>query len=161
MFRPSTSGFAPRCCALVRWLAFLLGLLPALSAVATAQPADEPRWNVLFIAVDDLRPELGAYGSRAITPNLDQLAAEGLQFNRAYCSQAVCGASRTSLMTSLYPEYTEERSAHVRAWRQRHPNLITLNQLFRDNGYHTVGVGKIYHRWEGPDADLANWDRWV
>ncbi|MEM7790915.1 MAG: sulfatase-like hydrolase/transferase, partial [Verrucomicrobiota bacterium] len=64
------------------------------------------RPNVLFIAVDDLRPELGCYGSRAITPNIDKLAASGMRFDRAYCNQAVCGASRTSLMTGLYPEYT-------------------------------------------------------
>ncbi|PXA03533.1 iduronate-2-sulfatase [Coraliomargarita sinensis] len=119
------------------------------------------RPNVLFIAVDDLRPELGIYGSRAVTPNIDRLAESGLQFNRAYCNQAVCGASRLSLMTGLYPEYTQERSFHVRDWRQRHPDLVTMNQLFKRNGYATVGVGKIYHAWDGADTDLDNWDHWV
>ena len=67
-------------------------------------PAAEEHPNVLFIAVDDLRPELGCYRTRALTPNLDRLAASGLRFDRAYCNQAVCGASRVSLMTGLYPE---------------------------------------------------------
>ncbi len=119
------------------------------------------RPNVLFIAIDDLRPELGAYGSRAVTPNLDRLAAEGLRFDRAYCAQAVCGASRLSLMTSLYPEYTEERTHHVSDWRQRHPKVVTLNQLFKSNGYLTMGVGKIYHSWDGPGVDHSNWNSWV
>ncbi len=117
--------------------------------------------NVLFIAVDDLRPELGVYGSRAKTPNIDRLAASGLQFNRAYCNQAVCGASRVSLMTGLYPEYTGERSAHVIGWRERHPDVVTLNQFFKQNGYITVGIGKIYHNWEGAGADIENWTQWV
>lgn len=117
--------------------------------------------NVLFIAVDDLRPELGIYGSRALTPNIDRLAAEGLRFDRAYCNQAVCGASRTSLMTGLYPEYTNERSAHVVGWRDRHADVVTLNQLFKENGYETVGIGKVYHSWEGQKADGENWTRWV
>lgn len=128
---------------------------------ADNEAAQTKPMNVLFIAVDDLRPELGAYGSRAITPNIDRLAESSLRFNRAYCSQAVCGASRTSLMTSLYPEYTDERSAHVHGWRERHPSLVTLNQLFLQNGYNTVGVGKIYHNWEGPGADSDNWTNWV
>ena len=107
--------------------------------------ADASRPNVLFIAADDLRPELGLYGSRAITPNLDRLATRGLVFDRAYCQQAVCGASRTSLLTGLYPEYTGLRSAHVKGWREKWSEVITLNQLFTDNGYTTIGIGKIYH----------------
>jgi len=132
----------------------IVGLLPSVSA-------QEERPNVLFIAVDDLRPELGVYGSRAVTPNIDQLAESGLLFNRAYCTQAVCGASRLSLMTGLYPEYTKERSHHIRNWRDRHPEWVTLNQLFQDNGYITVGVGKIYHAWDGPGVDFDNWNRWI
>lgn len=63
-------------------------------------------------------------------------------------------------MTGLYPEYTGERSAHVQGWRERHGNLVTLNQLFKTAGYTTVGVGEIYHSWEGPDADVLNWSDW-
>jgi hypothetical protein len=132
-----------------------------LAACHPGTEAPPPPMNVLFIAVDDLRPELGVYGSRALTPNIDRLAESGLQLNRAYCNQAVCGASRLSLMTGLYPEYTDERSFHVREWRQRHPEVVTLNQLFKQNGYTTVGLGKIYHAWSGPDTDLENWTEWI
>jgi len=73
--------------------------------------------NVLFIAIDDLRPELGCYGRHVISPNIDKLAASGVQFNRAYCQQAVCGASRLSLMGGLYPTNTREQTFHVNGWR--------------------------------------------
>lgn len=128
-------------------------------AVTSYGEAKQP--NVLFIAVDDLKPELGIYGSRAQTPNLDRLAASGLQFNRAYCNQAVCGPSRLSLMTGLYPEYTKERTYHIENWRQRLPDVVTLNQLFKASGYTTVGLGKIYHQWNGPDVDIENWSEWI
>jgi arylsulfatase A-like enzyme len=138
-------------------LTLSFALLPLLLLVGFAEP---PRPNVLFIAVDDLRPELGAYGSRAQTPNIDRLAASALRFDRAYTAQAVCGASRVALMTGLYPEYTGERSAHVHNWRERHAEVTTLNQFFMENGYTTVGVGKVYHNWEGPGADVENWSSW-
>ena len=79
-----------------------LTILCAILLSASAAIAKPP--NVLFIAVDDLRPELACYGTRALTPNIDALAAGGMRFDRAYCNQAVCGASRVSLMTGLYPE---------------------------------------------------------
>lgn len=119
------------------------------------------RPNILFIAVDDLRPELGCYGSSALTPNIDALAGSGLRFDRAYCNQAVCGASRVSLMTGLYPEYTGERTFHVTDWRERWADVVTLNQHLTDNGYTTVGLGKIYHGSKGPDVDTENWTRWL
>lgn len=138
----------------------IISLLFVCVLTASGSIAAPERPNVLFIAVDDLRPELGIYGSRALTPNIDRLGAAGLRFDRAYTSQAVCGASRVALMTSLYPEYTGERSAHVVGWRERHADLITLNQFFLGKGYTTVGVGKVYHNWEGPGADLDNWTDW-
>jgi len=134
-------------------LGFAIGWLVGAAALAE-------RPNVLFIAVDDLRPELGCYGSRAVTPNIDRLAGSGLKFSRAYCNQAVCGASRVSLMTGLYPEKTGERTYHVRDWRERWDEVVTLNQHFKANGYATVGLGKIYHEWRGPDADEPNWSEW-
>jgi iduronate 2-sulfatase len=117
--------------------------------------------NVLFIAVDDLRPEIGCYGSRAVTPNLDRFAESALQFNRAYCNQAVCGASRVSLMTGLYPEFTNERTYHVTDWRKRWAGVTTLNQHFGNHGYTTVGIGKVYHGSDGPGVDPDNWTEWV
>ena len=117
--------------------------------------------NVLFIAVDDLRPEIGCYGSRAVTPNLDRFAESALQFNRAYCNQAVCGASRVSLMTGLYPEFTSERTYHVTDWRKRWAGVTTLNQHFGNHGYTTVGIGKVYHGSSGPGVDPDNWTEWL
>jgi arylsulfatase A-like enzyme len=117
--------------------------------------------NVLFIAVDDMRPELGCYGTRALTPNIDRLAQTGLQFDRAYCNQAVCGASRVSLMTGLYPEFTGERTYHVTDWRKRWSDIVTLNQHFKANGYTAIGLGKDYHGSSGPGVDPDNWTEWV
>ena len=139
----------------MRLLTTISTLIFFSSWASAAQP------NVLFIAVDDLRPELASYGTRAITPNLDKLAASGLQFDRAYCNQAVCGASRVSLMTSLYPERTGERSYHVTDWRKRHADVVTLNQHFKQSGFETVGLGKIYHGTGGAGVDEENWDRWI
>lgn len=136
-------------------------LLLVLVGCGVPEEAVLDRPNVLFIAVDDLRPELGIYGSRARTPNIDRLARSGLQFDRAYCAQAVCGPSRLSLMTGLYPEMTGERSTHVPNWRDRLPDVVTLNQFFFENGYETVGIGKVYHSWEEPEADPGNWTRWI
>ena len=130
-------------------LLLFLSLIPAL-----AQPP-----NILFIAVDDLRPELGVYGSRAITPNIDKLASLSLVFDRAYCNQAVCGASRTSLMHGLYPEKTGLRSFHVAGWEKKLKGVSTLNNHLKSNGYQTLGLGKIYHDTAGA-VDEANWSQW-
>ncbi|MFT5127059.1 MAG: iduronate 2-sulfatase, partial [Rhodothermales bacterium] len=123
--------------------------------------AAESRPNILFISVDDLRPEIGAYGATVKTPNFDRLAASGMRFDRAYCQQAVCGASRLSIMSGLYPTVTGEQSFHVNGWRKRHPNLITMNQHFGTNGYNTIGVGKIYHDSRGPGGDRDSWKQWI
>jgi arylsulfatase A-like enzyme len=130
-------------------------------AQAKENLAETSKPNVLFIAVDDLRPELGCYGTRALTPNMDGLAASGLQFDRAYCNQAVCGASRVSLMTGLYPEYTGERTYHVTDWRKRWAHIVTLNQHFKADGYTTIGLGKVYHGSGGPGVDPENWTEWL
>ena len=135
--------------------ALLIAALPSWEAALAERP------NVLMIAVDDLRPELGCYGARAITPNIDRLAKSGLQFDRAYCNQAVCGASRVSLMMGLYPEYTNERTFHVTDWRKRWPDIVTMNQHFKSHGYTTIGLGKVYHGSSGPGVDPENWTEWV
>jgi len=137
-----------------------LPILSALLLCATTVPASEQP-NVLFLAVDDLRPELAVYGAAVKTPNLDRLAATGIRFDRAYCQQAVCGASRLSIMGGLYPTKTKEQNYHVTGWRERHPDLLTLQQHFRNEGYRTVGIGKIYHGTGGPGVDPENWDEWM
>ena len=103
------------------------------------------RANVLFIAVDDLRPELGCYGEEfAKTPNLDRLAKEGLRLNRAYCQEAICGPSRASIMTGLRPNSSGVVDNNT-YFRDTTPNVITLPQHFIQNGYESVYIGKVYH----------------
>ena len=103
------------------------------------------RPNILFLMVDDLRPELGCYGQKeVISPAIDQLAAEGLLFERAYCQQAICSPSRTSLLTGQRPDATKvyDLTTH---FRNTIPDVVTLPQFFKQNGYHTEWWGKIFH----------------
>ena len=122
-------------------------LASAFSCTSSAPDGEQEsqKPNILFIAIDDLRPELGCYGSEiAVTPNLDRLAASGLQFNRAYCQQAICSPSRASLMTGARPSTTGIIENYT-YFRDLHPDILTLPQHFRANGYETAYCGKIYH----------------
>jgi arylsulfatase A-like enzyme len=144
----------------MRFQLILLALLVSLSSCKEEKTAVEPikkKRNILFIAIDDLRPELGAYGSEiAITPNLDAIAGSGLLFERAYCQQAICSPSRASLMTGARPE-TIGVIENYTYFRDANPDIITLPQHFRNNGYETVYAGKIYH---GKFTDSAlSWSR--
>ncbi len=110
-----------------------------------AQKANLPKPNVLFIVVDDLRPELGCYGATYIkSPNIDRLAKEAVRFDRAYCQQAVCSPSRTSFLTGLRPDQTGVYDLETN-FRTKLPDVITLPQFFKQHNYFTVGVGKVYH----------------
>jgi arylsulfatase A-like enzyme len=100
--------------------------------------------NVLFIAVDDLKPLIGAFGDTyAITPNIDQLAQKGFLFKNAYAQQAVCAPSRASMLTGLRPDRTKVWDLKTRI-RSKNPNVVTLPQVFKQNGYITYAVGKIF-----------------
>ncbi len=108
--------------------------------------AEKP--NVLFIAIDDLRPELGCYGSPAVkSPNLDALAKRGLRFDRAYCQEAICSPSRASLLTGTRPD-TNGLTHNYIDFSDVDKALTTLPKHFADNGYETVFCGKIFHRRE-------------
>ena len=103
------------------------------------------KFNVLFIVVDDLRPELGCYGFNTIkSPNIDRIAKQGLVFRRAYCQQAVCSPSRTSLLTGTRPDTTKVWDL-VTHFRDALPDVVTLPQHFKQNGYFVQGMGKIFH----------------
>lgn len=106
---------------------------------------DTERPNILFIAVDDLNNHEGTYGKEYVkTPHFDQLAASGVQFNRAYNQYPLCSPSRSSLLTGHTPDVTRiyELKTH---FREILPDVITLPQLFKDNGYFTARIGKIFH----------------
>ena len=112
---------------------------------ANGAEARPPRINVLFLASDDLRPELGCYGHPlAKTPNLDRLASRGLRLDRAYCQEAICSPSRASLMTGLRPDSLGVVE-NVTYFRDVNPDVVTLPQHFRKSGYETVCMGKIFH----------------
>lgn len=123
--------------------------LALASAYTTAQAAEKNhdsnlRKNVLFIAVDDLKPLLGCYGDGiAKTPQMDRLAARGTLFSNAYCQQAVSGPSRASLLTGMCPDHTKVWDLKTLI-RSKNPEVITLPQHFKENGYVVAGIGKIY-----------------
>ena len=134
---------------------FLSILLCSFSSVSvlSAEVADKP--NVLLIIVDDLRPELGCYGNDVIiTPNIDRLAQSGTLFEQAYCQVPVCGASRASFMTGLYP--TPERFVRYYARADEDaPGIPDIPTWFKQNDYTTLSSGKIYHH---KNDNLASWD---
>lgn len=157
-------------------LPLLLVLLVAHAGLPHAAAAAAPKaCNVLFIAVDDLRPEMGCYGNTVVkTPNLDRLAARGMVFNHAYCQQALCSPSRSSIMTGRRPDATRvfDLETHFRAAL---PDAVTLPQHFKAQGYHCAAAGKIFHvnfedgrSWSEPhwypwgitvDTDPLDWNR--
>jgi len=138
----------------LRRLALIFSLLALLSLTATGQ--EKP--NILFIAVDDLKPEIGAYGSRiAKTPNLDKLAGSGSVFLANYCQQAVCGPTRASLMTGMRPDYTRVWDLKTRM-RDINPDILSLPQYLKSQGYITQGIGKVYDsRCVDDETDGPSW----
>ena len=141
---------------------FTCQLLLALIGALIGYPSpgysmDRP--NILLICVDDLRPALGCYGDAiAITPSLDKLAEKSTLFSRAYCQQAVCSPSRLSLLTGLRPDTIRvwDLKTHFRA---AVPDTVTLPQHFKNNGYHTESIGKIYHGSGTPSKDPPSWSQ--
>ncbi len=108
-------------------------------------PSSKQRPNVLFVIVDDLRPELGCYGNPEIkTPNFDRLAGEGVTFAQTHCQAAACAPSRASVMLGMRPDSTRVWSLGEK-FREINPGYITMPQHFYKHGYHTVSMGKIFH----------------
>jgi arylsulfatase A-like enzyme len=127
-----------------RWIGSL-GAAALLAVAAGLAAAAEPKYNVLFIAVDDLRPELACYGNKLVqTPHIDGLAAAGVRFERAYCQFPLCNPSRTSLLTGRQPNTTGvfENTSY---FRDAHPDWVSLPQHFKANGYVAARTGKIFH----------------
>ena len=112
--------------------------------------------NILFISIDDLRPELGCYGNSKIqSPHIDALANKGTVFSEAYCQVPVCGASRASLMTGLYP--TKDRFVTYYAKAQTDAaGIPDIPAWFKKHGYKTISNGKIYH---DRNDNSDSWDK--
>ena len=143
-----------------RWRSRLgAGMFVLAAGMAVAlRGAPELRPNVLFIAADDLRMNLGCYGDPvAKTPHLDRLARRGVLFERAYCQQALCNPSRASVLTGRRPDT-------LRVWnlpthfRETRPNIVTLPQHFKQHGYFTQNIGKIFHNFRQKiEGDPVSW----
>jgi len=141
-------GFPLLCAAVV------IGSLFASTASTSSPAVAKPKYNVLFIISDDLRPELGCYGNSMIkTPNVDGLAAKGTRFDHAYAQFPLCNPSRTSILNGRYPTQTGvmDNNSYFRA---KHPDYVTLPQYFQKNGYATLRTGKIFH---GGIDDQVSW----
>ena len=124
-----------------------------------AQIVEEPKKpNVLFIIVDDLKPILGCYGDPFVkTPNIDRFAKEGVVFTNTYCQQAVCGPSRASFLTGMRPDYTGVWDLETEM-RNINPEILSMPQFFKQNGYITAGIGKVFDsRSVDENIDKPSW----
>ncbi|GAB3222670.1 sulfatase [Spirosoma arcticum] len=122
----------------------ICGLTSFLVAHMSAPRPASQRYNVLFIVADDWKPMAGCYGTRQIkTPNIDRLAVQGTVFRRNYCQQAVCAPTRASLLTGQRPDYTRVWDLETQI-RAMNPYILTMPQYFRQHGYVTSGIGKVY-----------------
>ncbi len=131
-------------------------------AVLTATAGTKTRPNVLFIAADDLRPELNCYGAVHMhTPNIDRIARQGVIFERAYCQQAVCAPPRNTVMTGLRPDALGIYDLET-FFRTKVPDVVTLAEHFKNNGYRSEATGKIFHTGHGNQDDRQSWSvpRW-
>lgn len=147
-----TGAKARRFSSITLSLCLTLGLATQVTQAQGSAPQ-----NVLFIVADDLNCDISPYGvSQVKTPNLDRLAAMGVRFDNAYCQQALCGPSRASVMTGLRPDTTGIVSNNDRL-RGMMPDVVTLGEFFKNQGYYSGRVGKIYH-YHNPDDIGTNGD---
>ena len=160
----SSSNLAPLA-RVVCGSAVLLGICS--NPATAAEKAARPRYNVLFIAIDDLNVSLGCYDHPLVkSPNMDRLAARGVRFDRAYCQYPLCNPSRSSLLSGLRPD-TSRIYDNGTPIRKPFPDIVTLPQMFKNQGYFSGRVGKIYHYGvpgqigtSGMD-DPPSWDHFV
>ena len=130
--------------------------LPARAQQPAPAPVSPQSPNVLLIISDDLRPTLGCYGDElAKTPRIDGLARGGVRFERAYCQQAICAPSRASFLSGLRPSTLGIYDLET-PLRSKWPDIVTMPQAFKNAGYETVSLGKVYHH--GGD-DAQSWTR--
>jgi len=142
-----------------RALVFLLLTTLAVAGHAPASRAQTPkRPNILFIAVDDMNCDLACYGNRVVkSPNIDRLARLGVRFDRAYCQFPLCSPSRSSLLTGLRPSNTRVFDLQYH-FRTGMPDVVTLPQFFKNQGYYSARVGKLYHYGNPGDIGTSGLD---
>ncbi|HEU4869270.1 MAG TPA: sulfatase [Pyrinomonadaceae bacterium] len=133
---------------------FICVLFTSTANTSSIPSPPDPKYNVLFIIADDLRPTLGCYGNSVVkTPNIDRLAARGTKFDRAYAQFPLCNPSRTSMLNGRYPTQTGVMDNNT-YFRTKHPDFVTLPQYFQKHGYATLRTGKIFH---GGIDDQVSW----
>lgn len=134
----------------IKWVSHLAVICFSIAATAPVVSQTPQRPNVLFIAVDDLRPQLGTYGDEEVlSPNIDRLAMRGTQFNRAYCNVPVCGPSRVSVLTGLRTKANQWKCSNLKR------EFITLPGLFKKHGYTTLSNGKVFHHLSDREQDWS------
>ncbi len=135
-------------------------MLVNVSYVNAQKKTEKKQPNILFFAVDDLKPILGCYGNKMVqSPNIDKLAQMATVFNSNYCQQAICGPTRASIMTGLRPDKTQVWDLKT-VMREKNPDILTMPQYFKENGYTTAAIGKIYHKsCVDKEHDAASWTK--
>lgn len=133
---------------LIKIVAAIFAVLMHFQVLSSELSDINKKPNVLFISIDDLRPELGCYDSILVkSPNIDKLASTGVTFLNSFCNIPVCGASRASIMTGRRPTRNRFIKYTARADKQA-PSAVVLSQLFKNNGYYTIQNGKVFHEFE-------------
>ena len=138
-----------------------------LSCQPTKKSFKNEKLNVLFIIADDLNCDIGGYGNKTVkTPNIDRLIKNGIVFENTHCQYPLCGPSRASIMTGMYSDQTKITQNNVYL-RNTVPDVITMGQRFRQQGYQSVRIGKIFH-YDNPSAigtsgtdDIHTWDQTI
>ncbi|MEM7312641.1 MAG: sulfatase-like hydrolase/transferase, partial [Planctomycetota bacterium] len=139
------------------WSAILVSIFTG--SLCHGEGESNSRPNVLLILVDDLKPSFGAYGDAFVhSPNLDRFANSGMRFDMAYCNQAVCAPSRNNLLTGSRSTSLGVYSLG-KNFRRSFGNAVTLPQYFKKNGYHSAGIGKVFHIGHGNTDDPDSWSR--
>ena len=145
----------------------IISSLLTLSCQPTKKSFKNDKLNVLFIIADDLNCDIGGYGNKTVkTPNIDRLIKNGIVFENTHCQYPLCGPSRASIMTGMYSDQTKITKNNVYL-RNAVPDVITMGQRFRQQGYQSVRIGKIFH-YDNPSAigtsgtdDIHTWDQTI